>query len=415
MNPTILLGNVLGEKGYIRGPFGSALRRPEMKKSGIPVYEQQNAIYNNRTFRFFIDEKKYTELQRFTVKPGDLVISCSGTLGKITVIKEGDPIGIISQALLILRPDTKKVSSSFLYYFLTSPTGQSSLLDASHGSVQTNIAKREVVSAIKLSLPGLDEQQKIVSVLEKIDEKVELNNQINQTLTATIQKIFKNWFVDFEFPKVNIIHQESLQGSMPEDWKMTKVGEVILTIESGSRPKGGAIETGIPSIGAENIEGLGAYNYSKEKFVSEDYFAHLNRGKVMPEDVVLYKDGAYVGKKSLFMDSFPHKVCCVNEHVFILRTNKNLPSQFYLYFWLDQERITKEIINAGVKAAQPGINQEDVKGLPILLPDKATIESFDRLVSPLMEQIFNNANQSKTLLDLKGLLLPQLISGKIKL
>ena len=75
---------------YIRGPFGSALKRGEMKTKGIPVYEQQNAIYNHREFRFFIDKEKFNELKRFQVKTGDLIISCSGTLGKVSLINEED-------------------------------------------------------------------------------------------------------------------------------------------------------------------------------------------------------------------------------------------------------------------------------------------------------------------------------------
>jgi type I restriction enzyme S subunit len=72
----------MGDKGYIRGPFGSALKRPELKESGIPVYEQQHAIDGVRTFRYFIDDDKYAELRRFTVAPNDLIISCSGTVGR---------------------------------------------------------------------------------------------------------------------------------------------------------------------------------------------------------------------------------------------------------------------------------------------------------------------------------------------
>ena len=105
----VILADLLQDKGYIRGPFGSALKRPEMQTEGIPVYEQQHAIYNSREFRFFISEEKFEELKRFQVEANDLVISCSGTVGRVTIIKEEDPKGIISQALLILRVDSKKV------------------------------------------------------------------------------------------------------------------------------------------------------------------------------------------------------------------------------------------------------------------------------------------------------------------
>lgn len=142
------------ENGYIRGPFGSSLKRGEMKESGIPVYEQKNAIYNNRDFRFFIDEEKLQKLKRFQVKTNNLIISCSGTVGKISIIKENDKKGIISQTLLILRPDTRKIGLNFLFYFLASSIGFKLITQVSHGSVQVNIASRATVESIPITLPS---------------------------------------------------------------------------------------------------------------------------------------------------------------------------------------------------------------------------------------------------------------------
>jgi type I restriction enzyme S subunit len=105
----IILKDLLLPNGYIRGPFGSALKRDDMLSEGIPVYEQQHAINNHRNFRYFISTKKYEEMKRFQVMPNDLIISCSGTIGRVSLISNTDPIGIINQALLILRCDTQKV------------------------------------------------------------------------------------------------------------------------------------------------------------------------------------------------------------------------------------------------------------------------------------------------------------------
>ena len=110
-NETIL-SEVLVDKGYIRGPFGSALKRGDMKEDGIPVYEQQHAIYNSREFRYYIDEQKFNEMKRFQVRKDDLIISCSGTVGKVSIIKDDDPNGIISQALLLLRVDIRQSIAS---------------------------------------------------------------------------------------------------------------------------------------------------------------------------------------------------------------------------------------------------------------------------------------------------------------
>ena len=176
------LASILLKKGYIRGPFGSSLKRKDLLKKGIPVYEQQHAINNSRTFRFYIDEKKYNEMKRFRVEENDLIISCSGTVGKVSIIQAKDPKGIISQALLILRVDDSKVLPLYLkYYFMTSE-GYNAIISRSSGSVQVNIAKREVIEHIKFKLPPIPDQKKIVKLLKSLDDKIELNNKINKNL-----------------------------------------------------------------------------------------------------------------------------------------------------------------------------------------------------------------------------------------
>jgi type I restriction enzyme S subunit len=168
----------------------------------------------------------------------------------------------------------------------------------------------------------------------------------------------------------------------------------------------------VPSIGAENILGLGKYDFSKEKFVSREFFEKMKRGHINNCDVLLYKDGAKIGRKSMFRDNFPHSECCINEHVFILRTNEKC-GQAYLFFWLDQPDITAGIINLNANAAQPGINQEDVKGLPILLPDRKLLDLFDEFVEPLLAKLFNLAKKNQVLRRTPDLLLPKLISGEL--
>ena len=190
------LKDILDERGYIRGPFGSALRRPELKKTGVPVYEQEHAIYNSRIFRYYIDNDKFKELSRFQVKENDLIISCSGTFGKVSMIKKEDPKGIISQALLILRSNTSKINPKYLKYFFISNKGYHSIASRSLGSVQINIAKRGIIENIDLAIPGIEEQNKIVSLLSCLDEKIELNNKMNKTLEAIGQALFKKWFID---------------------------------------------------------------------------------------------------------------------------------------------------------------------------------------------------------------------------
>ena len=180
----VVLSDVLQEKGYIRGPFGSALKRGDLLSEGIPVYEQQHAIYGNRDFRFFVGEDKFEKMRRFQVKENDLIISCSGTVGKVSIIKKEDPKGIISQALLLLRVNDKYIDPLYLKYFFTSWEGYNAIVSRSSGSVQVNIAKRAVIESIPLTLPPLEVQKKIVGLLSTIDERIRTNEDINENLAA---------------------------------------------------------------------------------------------------------------------------------------------------------------------------------------------------------------------------------------
>lgn len=180
----ICLSDVLLDKGYIRGPFGSALKRGDMKTAGIPVYEQQHAIYNNREFRYYIDEQKFEDMKRFQVKKDDLIISCSGTVGRVSIIDDNDPKGIISQALLLLRVNKNMILPLYLKYYLSSREGYNAIVSRSSGSVQINIAKRNVIEQIPFKLPNIEIQSKIVGILKSIDDKIKLNNEINNNLAA---------------------------------------------------------------------------------------------------------------------------------------------------------------------------------------------------------------------------------------
>ncbi len=396
----VTLGFVLQDNGYIRGPFGSTLKRGEMRESGIPVYEQKNAIYNTREFRFFIDETKFKELSRFQVRTNDLIISCSGTVGKISIIKESDPKGIISQALLILRPDILKIDPKYLFYFLSSKQGFELITQSSHGSVQVNIAEKKIVQKIPIPLPPLPEQKAIAEVLSSIDDKIELLHRQNKTLEEMAMTLFRQWFI------------EPTKDGLPDGWEEGKLGDILSIIESGSRPKGGIdpnLKDGIPSIGAENINGLGNYDYSKTKYISKEFYNSMKRGRIQDYDVLIYKVGAYIGKKAMFGKGYPFEKATINEHVFILRGN-NKVNQFFLYFLLNQQDL--EQLNSN--SVQPGLTQEAMKSFEIIIPSFALISRFGELTKPLVDKIFSNAKQIRTLEKLRDTILPKLMNGEVR-
>lgn len=179
------LGEILLPKGYIRGPFGSAIKKQFFVAEGILVYEQQHAIYDQRDFRYFITKERAESLKRFFVKPNDMIISCSGTIGRISIINQQDRLGVINQALLILRFDFSRVNIKFIkYYFECFPN----LIVSSTGGAITNIEKREIIEKIPIPIPCPDNpdlslaiQAEIVRIL---DTFTELTRELTRELTA---------------------------------------------------------------------------------------------------------------------------------------------------------------------------------------------------------------------------------------
>ena len=114
----------------------------------------------------------------------------------------------------------------------------------------------------------------------------------------------------------------------------------------------------------------------------------MKRGVMHDNDVLLYKDEANLGRKSLFRDRFPHEHFCANEHVFILRPNKKC-SQSYLYFWLNLPKVTQSIVNF------PGLSQNKVKSLSILIQDIDNLNESDQRIELVLALLFNLAKRIK--------------------
>ena len=177
------------------------------------------------------------------------------------------------------------------------------------------------------------------------------------------------------------------------------------------------ISEGVPNIGAESINGLANFDYSKLKYVPIDFFIKMRRGKVKNRDVLLYKDGGKPGefkpKVAMYGDDFPFDEFCINEHVYRLRTSEPF-CQSFLYFYLCSDDASLEMRNRGTGVAVPGLNSTAVKSLPICLPHESLAKSFSKLVSPLVDKEIQNASEAKTSATLRDALLPKLMSGAIR-
>jgi type I restriction enzyme S subunit len=304
------------------------------------------------------------------------------------------------------------------------------------GSVQDNI-NLETLGRLWFPLPPVSEQRAIVHILGTLDDKIELNRRMNETLEAMARALFQSWFVDFDPVRTKAAghkppgldaetaalfpasFQDSPLGKIPKGWNATILGEVLSVIETGGRPTGGIkdIAEGVPSVGAESIVGLGRFDYGKTRFVPREFFGAMKRGHVLDGDVLLYKDGGRPGEfephVTMVGDGFPFSEFCINEHVYRLRTEPAIP-QSYLFFWLSSESAMEEMRTRGTGVAIPGLNSTALRALGMLQAPGATLRAFDERVGPLVHRILANCNESHILAAIRDALLPKLLSGEIR-
>ena len=368
-------------------------------------------IIKDDTKRVGIDEfvKNQKELNEQT-----LLVSINGTIGNVA--KYNNEPCILGKSACYINV-IKEVDKEFIYYVLTSVNFKRNITNEATGTTIKNVSLKQM-REYKFNIPcNIADQRRIASILSSLDRKIELNNKINADLEEMAQAIFKNWFVDFE-PFKDGKFVDSELGMIPEGWKVSQIADIPHILETGKRPKGGAVEKGIPSVGAEHVKGMCAYDYSKTKYINCEFATKLKTGKINGYELMIYKDGGkpgyFIPNFSIFGEGYPFENCYLNEHVFKLDFNGNKEFNIFCYFFFKTEQIMSYFNAQGAKAAIPGINKKDVENIYIFSPDNESVIKFGEFAYPLFKQMLKNAIENRTLSLLRDTLLPRLMSGELE-
>ena len=353
----------------------------------------------------------------YILKENDIVFARTGNSTGRSYFYDGADGELVYAGFLIkFSIDKKKVNPRILKYYTHSKPYFNWVRSFDTGGTRGNI-NAKTYGTMPITLPSREVQDKIVSILKSLDDKIELTRRINDNLEQQAQALFKAWFVDFE-PFKGGEFVESKLGRIPKELTISKIGDIPHKIESGKRPKGGATSEGIPSIGAENIKGLGFYDYSKTKYIPKDFASITNRGKISGYELLIYKDGGkpgyFIPNYTIFGEGFPFEYMFINEHVFLL----DLMSREYnifAYFYMQTPYIMNQLNSIGGKAAIPGINTKDVESLPIFTDDNKKVKEFGKIVLPMITTILKNSRENAHLTKLRNTLLPRLMSGELKI
>lgn len=290
-------------------------------------------------------------------------------------------------------------NSKFIYYYLKTLN----LASLNVGSAVPSLTT-EVLNKVEINLPNIEVQNEIASILSSLDDKIELNNQMNKTLEDMAQAIFKEWFVDFNFPGFD----GELVDGLPKGWRMGKVGELI-KLQNGYAFK------------SKDFKDEGEYGVLKIKNISNKkvdientQFVNdwVSRFEVLGGDILIAMTGAEVGKigivplnnKKLMLNQRVGKFCPIQEE-----------NKWYNYLFLTTDALQNLLFNTASGSAQPNISASQIEDIDVLIPDNSVLQKFDKVVNVIFQRIIENDFVSYNIKELRDTLLPKLMKGNIEI
>jgi type I restriction enzyme S subunit len=341
---------------FVRGPFGGSLKKNIFKPDGYAVYEQQHAIYDQfDDIRYFINEDKFNDMSRFELNPGDLIMSCSGTMGKIAIVPENIKKGIINQALLKLTP-SKKILPVFLKLWMQSESFQDSLKEYSGGAAIQNVASVAILKQIEIPLPLIIEQQRIVAILDKAFAAIAKAKANAEQNLKNAKELFESYL-------------QSMFENKAEGWGKKMLGDVCDLISKGSSPKWQGIkyvdQAGVLFVTSENV-GENALLLNERKYVEEKFNIKEKKSILKNGDVLTNIVGASIGRTAIYdLEDLAN----INQAVCLIRTNQRVLFNEYLMYLLNSPFTKQHLHDNEINNARANLSLGFFRNLLIPLPE----------------------------------------------
>lgn len=376
-------------------------KTPQKSTSGIPLVTAK-VVKDGRieTPNEFIPESEYENwMTRGIPKFGDVILTTEAPLGEVAQLKTNDKIAL-AQRIITLRGKSGVIDNTFLKYFLQSPVGQNNLKSRETGSTVTGIKQSEL-REVSIHAPDLPTQRAIAAILANLDDKIELNLRLNQTLERLAQTLFEEWFVKFNFPGFD---GEWVDG-LPKGWRKGKVSDVSLANSNTLSAKDKFDEIKYIEISEVNrgiINEISIYPRGEEPSRA--------RRKLQHGDVVV--STVRPNRGSYFLALSPERNLIVSTGFAVFSPTK-VPYSF-LYTFLTSDENLDYYGRVADGGAYPAINPSVISEMEIIIPTKLILDSYHEVASGFFEKMKANLLQNQTLTTLRDTLLPRLMSGQIQ-
>jgi type I restriction enzyme S subunit len=370
--------NLLGE--VLELSYGKGLAKNKRTKGQFPVFGSNGIIdFHNK----------------FLVEGPGIIVGRKGSVGEITFCKTN--FWPIDTTYFVKLKEEGAIR--FWYYFLK--TLNLNKMNA-HSAVPG--LNRDQVYELKQAIPNLKEQHRIASVLSSLDDKIELNRRMNKTLKMIGQAIFKHWFVDFVFPNEEgkphkssggeMVFNEELEKEIPKGWHIGRLGEIIQNFDSKR----------VPLSSREREKRRGIYPYYGATKIMDYVDDYLFDGTYL----LMAEDGSVIDDEGYPVLQYVWGKFWANNHTHIIK-GEGVSTEF-VYLLLSKTNIARYVTGA----VQPKLNQANMNSMNILIPDNAIIKNFDSTIQIIFTKKKLIFEQIQSLQKTRDLLLPKLMSGKIR-
>ncbi|MBX2901182.1 MAG: restriction endonuclease subunit S [Cyclobacteriaceae bacterium] len=300
-----------------------------------------------------------------------------------------------------------RVDSEFLFYLLKNNVDN--IKSVGTGTTFAEVSGTTLKNLEFLFPEDVIVQKEIASILSSLDDKIELNLQMNQTLEAMAQAIFKEWFVNFNFPGFD----GELVDGLPKGWKNSSIGELV-SVQNGFAFKSGDF-LDVGNNGVIKIKNISnnVVDIVNMQFVSDEVVASVdNRFKVKSGDLLIAMTGAEVGKVGFVPNN--EKNLWLNQRVGSFKEKVKF-AKWFAYLILSTKEYQNVLLSSASGSAQPNISASQIERVETIIPIHNLVESFGEIVNPLFEKMLENFKQNQNLTEIRDSLLPKLMTGKIRL
>lgn len=402
------------------GTRNGVYKSKEFHGTGVKIVNMGELFANPRLYSIPMKRINLTdkELELSSLEEGDLLFARRSLVaegaGKCTLICEIEEPTTFESSIIRVRPNSEKAVSTYLYYFFNSPRGEY-LLDTIRRQVAVAGITGSDLVKLNIPLPSLDEQNSIAKIFIDLDQKIELNNQMNQTLESIGKAIFKHWFVDFEFPDENGNPYKSSGGEMID----SELGEIPVGWEISDLKDFGKVICGKTPPKSKHEYFKGKVPFIKIPDMHGQTFV-VKTGETLSQEGKEYQKNKTIPPKSICVSCIATVgLVCINdkESQTNQQINSIIPNYDYLtpflYFKLSSMKDFLKILASGGSATL-NLNTKNFSNIKIANPESFIMKNYYNLINPLFEAILINSQENKYLSKIRDSLLPKLMSGKIR-